>query len=362
MTASTSLSSARSLSRSMAPQSSFAGRLLSSSWSTWPSTGTGSDTPTGRWQSGPTAPCPPPPCTPPARTPGARWGWLPTAPRTFRAASTSVSGDSVAHRCRAFASRAESDDPRRLREALRLVRGPLFAGLRRTDWAVFDGTQSRDRVAGRAHRAARRRGVHSPRPRERRRVDGPAGAPGQPLRRVAVPRAASGHRRRRGIGSDCARPWPSCSPWPGSGVPPGRAGGAGRGAGTLLGCLHPADDGALPWPAAGISLPPERTSPGCRVATRHGEKLLREIGRPRRRNGRWRHLSRADAGELVCRARGDRPGRARVGGVRQVPLQPNPDGRRADHEHHVARRARLRHLRDDGAGPAGLAHERRRPA
>ena len=25
---------------------------------------------------------------------------------------------------------------------MRLVRGPLFAGLRRTDWAVFDGTQS----------------------------------------------------------------------------------------------------------------------------------------------------------------------------------------------------------------------------
>jgi DNA-binding SARP family transcriptional activator len=42
-----------------------------------------------------------------------------------------------------FATRAASDDPRRLREALRLVRGPLLAGLRHGDWAVFDGTRSR---------------------------------------------------------------------------------------------------------------------------------------------------------------------------------------------------------------------------
>ena len=37
---------------------------------------------------------------------------------------------------------AATDDPRRLAQAFALVRGPLFAGLRRADWAVLDGTQS----------------------------------------------------------------------------------------------------------------------------------------------------------------------------------------------------------------------------
>ena len=37
---------------------------------------------------------------------------------------------------------ASSVDPCQLLEAMRLVRGPLFSGLHRTDWAVFDGTQS----------------------------------------------------------------------------------------------------------------------------------------------------------------------------------------------------------------------------
>jgi DNA-binding SARP family transcriptional activator len=41
-----------------------------------------------------------------------------------------------------FASLAGSDDPHRLLEAMRLVRGPLFAGLQRTDWAVFDGVEA----------------------------------------------------------------------------------------------------------------------------------------------------------------------------------------------------------------------------
>ena len=40
---------------------------------------------------------------------------------------------------------------------MRLVRGPLFAGLRRTDWAVFDGTQSEIEALGGAHGAPRRR-------------------------------------------------------------------------------------------------------------------------------------------------------------------------------------------------------------
>ena len=67
--------------------------------------------------------------------------------------------DSVTTDVERFAALADSDDPHRLLEAMRLVRGPLFAGLRRTDWAVFDGTQSEHRGVGRAHGAARRRGV-----------------------------------------------------------------------------------------------------------------------------------------------------------------------------------------------------------
>jgi DNA-binding SARP family transcriptional activator len=51
-------------------------------------------------------------------------------------------GDSVTTDVERFASLATVDDPQQLLGALGLVRGPLFAGLRRTDWAVFDGIQS----------------------------------------------------------------------------------------------------------------------------------------------------------------------------------------------------------------------------
>ncbi|HEX4126415.1 MAG TPA: BTAD domain-containing putative transcriptional regulator [Acidimicrobiales bacterium] len=51
-------------------------------------------------------------------------------------------GDSVTTDVERFASLAAADDPNRLFQAMQLVRGPLFAGLQRTDWAVFDGTQS----------------------------------------------------------------------------------------------------------------------------------------------------------------------------------------------------------------------------
>jgi DNA-binding SARP family transcriptional activator len=51
-------------------------------------------------------------------------------------------GDSVTTDVEHFASLATGDDPRQLARALQLVRGPLLAGLHRTDWAVFDGTQS----------------------------------------------------------------------------------------------------------------------------------------------------------------------------------------------------------------------------
>jgi len=50
-------------------------------------------------------------------------------------------GDSVTTDVERFASLATSDDPQRLLGAMGLIRGQVFAGLRRTDWAVFDGTQ-----------------------------------------------------------------------------------------------------------------------------------------------------------------------------------------------------------------------------
>jgi DNA-binding SARP family transcriptional activator len=51
-------------------------------------------------------------------------------------------GDSVTTDVERFASLATADDPQQLLAAMALIRGPLLAGLRRTDWAVFDGTQS----------------------------------------------------------------------------------------------------------------------------------------------------------------------------------------------------------------------------
>jgi DNA-binding SARP family transcriptional activator len=41
-----------------------------------------------------------------------------------------------------FSALASTGDPDRLCRALELVRGPLLAGLRRSDWAVLDGTQA----------------------------------------------------------------------------------------------------------------------------------------------------------------------------------------------------------------------------
>jgi DNA-binding SARP family transcriptional activator len=64
--------------------------------------------------------------------------------------------DSVTTDVERFASLADSEDLHRIVEAMRLVRGPLFEGLRRSDWAVFDGTQSRieSLVVGTALRGA----------------------------------------------------------------------------------------------------------------------------------------------------------------------------------------------------------------
>jgi DNA-binding SARP family transcriptional activator len=51
-------------------------------------------------------------------------------------------GDAVTTDVDRFASLASGDEPGQLAQALQLVRGPLLAGLHRTDWAIFDGTQS----------------------------------------------------------------------------------------------------------------------------------------------------------------------------------------------------------------------------
>ena len=50
--------------------------------------------------------------------------------------------DSVGTDVDRFASLSASEHPERLCEAMQLVRGPLFGGLHRADWAVFDGTQA----------------------------------------------------------------------------------------------------------------------------------------------------------------------------------------------------------------------------
>jgi DNA-binding SARP family transcriptional activator len=51
-------------------------------------------------------------------------------------------GNSVTTDVDRFSSLAGTGDPRSLLHAMQLVRGPLLGGLHRTDWAVFDGTQS----------------------------------------------------------------------------------------------------------------------------------------------------------------------------------------------------------------------------
>ena len=50
--------------------------------------------------------------------------------------------DTVTTDVERFTTLAAADDPHQIVSAMRLVRGPLFAGLERTDWAVFDGTEA----------------------------------------------------------------------------------------------------------------------------------------------------------------------------------------------------------------------------
>ena len=52
-------------------------------------------------------------------------------------------GDSVTTDVERFAALADEGDAISVLRAMDLVRGPLFTGLRRTDWAVLDGTQAR---------------------------------------------------------------------------------------------------------------------------------------------------------------------------------------------------------------------------
>jgi DNA-binding SARP family transcriptional activator len=62
-------------------------------------------------------------------------------PRLPRGRSLRLSDD-VTTDVERFARLASDRDPDRLCRALALVRGPLLTGLRRADWAVFDGTQA----------------------------------------------------------------------------------------------------------------------------------------------------------------------------------------------------------------------------
>jgi DNA-binding SARP family transcriptional activator len=61
---------------------------------------------------------------------------LPRAGRRLRL------GDSVGTDVERFARLASDPDPTSWKGALGLIRGSLFAGLKRSDWAVFDGTQA----------------------------------------------------------------------------------------------------------------------------------------------------------------------------------------------------------------------------
>jgi len=52
-------------------------------------------------------------------------------------------GPSVSSDVERFQRLASSGDPEKLAEAMTLIRGPLFAGLRRADWTILEGVQPR---------------------------------------------------------------------------------------------------------------------------------------------------------------------------------------------------------------------------
>ena len=167
---------------------------------------------------------------------------------------------------------------------------PAFPRPHRTDWAVFDGTQSHVeslvvRTASRgADRVLRRR-------RRRRRADRPPGVAREPIRRASLPRlptatAAPGQpgplrsamAQLLTLAGEAARhpPWRRCTSRQ-TAAPRRRQPSTGTCSG--LACRRRA-----PRQAEG-RIPPWREAP-------------LEIGRTCRRNWRWHHLSRADAGEI----------------------------------------------------------------
>ena len=97
-----------------------------------------------------------------------------------------------------------------------LVRGPLFAGLHRADWAVFDGTSRRSSRWSCAPRSAA----------PTRSSDAGSGSEAEwmvrqalqrePLRRAPLPRVARGHRRPGQPGPAALSHGRSCARWPGS--------------------------------------------------------------------------------------------------------------------------------------------------
>ena len=231
-------------------------------------------------------------------------------------------GDSVTTDVERFASLAAADDPQRLLEAMSLIRGPLFAGLRRTDWAVFDGTQSEIealvvRTALRGADAFVRLGGGDQAESMIRRALQVSPYDERLYRALLVATAAQGNRVRLHaamaqlltLAGEATRP-PARTP-----------------AQAPADCLHPATtdlyrDLLLGLPAArraprqAVGLPPAmaRSSSGKSVGTR-------------RRNGRRHHLPRADAGELVRRARHHRHHRGGLHRSGQVQLQQGGRGR-----------------------------------
>jgi DNA-binding SARP family transcriptional activator len=180
-------------------------------------------------------------------------------------------GAGVATDVERFAALGRSDDPRRLVEAMHLVRGPVFAGLRHVDWAIFDGTQPavetmivRTAVRGAGLLARLGRGEDAEWVVRRAM----AACPFDERLYRALLRAAAVQGNRVGLRStmgqlltlagDGVAVSPSARPHQDH---------------ALLRSLHPSTmalyrDLLRGLPAAG------GTPPGCRVATRHGEKLL----------------------------------------------------------------------------------------
>ena len=235
----------------------------------------------------------------------------------------------------------------------RLVRGPLLAGLRRSDWVVLDGTEAtlESLVVHTALRAWRALMA----------TDQPDRAEWALRRALLVSPyderlfgRCSRRPQPREIGSLSAPPWRSSSPGPARPEEPSASRHGPRRNPPWSACSIPRRRRSIAiWPASGLR--PEGAPQGCRVSSRHGAQLLGKISRPRRRHRRRRHLPRPDAGELVRRAGGHRPGRARIGGSGQVPLQPDGTGGPALHHDDLACRSGHRHLRNHAGSAAGLA-------